>query len=584
MLSATRQKRDLQELPAAENPEPQDLPADPNYVEPGDLPKVDAGQTSTVAGTATVAVQPAAAAAALPAQQKEEKNDSNHAKKAGNEERGSEKEKETISTAATTKKTEESKNDFKKSDGKGTDKEEKGKSTAPSEKTNESDGKEQVKEDKKNTAGKEKPAAAIPEKTEEPKKDVKKPDEKEEVKEDKKNMEGNEKPAAATPEKTEESKKDIKKPDGKEEVKEEKKTAIAKQNEGSKNKEATKNDAQVAIPVVEAKDAIAATAPTKDNKNVQQLNFRADVSTKPISFESTANPEKVKDTVKEEKKVPASEALINTDGKSETVVAAGTITGPPLATTSPQAELGIPPLSKEGIEFFKQQELIQQLVDEKPPSAPLSSGFDSQPLDEKTQGLEYNKDEKVSLPNQSKPFLLSHPPLSGIVEPQMYEQIPELVTKEISRNPEISQVYFNWWKERERFEIQSYDPNVQEIILSPQLGYVLGYKQGSVLRPGTRAPYPPDLNGGVTQFGIYTRDLTENVIVGNDFTSLLRIVTVKSKPGEMDEQLYDSPMYVKVASRDISNICIEIRGMDGRLIPFAFGPVIITLHFKKLLY
>uniref|UniRef100_A0AC35GMI4 Uncharacterized protein n=1 Tax=Panagrolaimus sp. PS1159 TaxID=55785 RepID=A0AC35GMI4_9BILA len=253
--------------------------------------------------------------------------------------------------------------------------------------------------------------------------------------------------------------------------------------------------------------------------------------------------------------------------------------------------LPLPPLSKEGEAFIKTKEgeafmkLVKPIVGVEIPTPPLKYVSEyGVAMEENTKSLALNSE--VPLPPLTgilEPDVLSHPPLTDLITPQMYKDHPYLATKNVVRNPEISQIYFNWRKERERFQIMSYDTNVQEIFLSPQLGYVMGFKENIGLVPGTVAKYPPDLKG-LTQFGIYTKELSENVVVGNELTTLLRIVTVKSKPGEMDEQLYDSPMYVRVASRDISSINIELRGMDGRLIPFSFGPVIITLHFKKLLY
>uniref|UniRef100_A0A914R5V8 Uncharacterized protein n=1 Tax=Panagrolaimus davidi TaxID=227884 RepID=A0A914R5V8_9BILA len=246
------------------------------------------------------------------------------------------------------------------------------------------------------------------------------------------------------------------------------------------------------------------------------------------------------------------------------------------------SELPMPPLSEEGEAFMKTVKPIVGVEIPTPPS--IYAPEYGVAMEENTKSLALNSELPLPpLTGILEPNVLSHPPLSDLITPQMYKDHPYLATKNVVRNPEISQIYFNWRKERERFQIMSYDTNVQEIFLSPQLGYVMGFKENIGLVPGTIAKYPPDLKG-LTQFGIYTKELSENVVVGNELTTLLRIVTVKSKPGEMDEQLYDSPMYVRVASRDISSINIELRGMDGRLIPFSFGPVIITLHFKKLLY
>uniref|UniRef100_A0A914IDM0 Uncharacterized protein n=1 Tax=Globodera rostochiensis TaxID=31243 RepID=A0A914IDM0_GLORO len=77
--------------------------------------------------------------------------------------------------------------------------------------------------------------------------------------------------------------------------------------------------------------------------------------------------------------------------------------------------------------------------------------------------------------------------------------------------------------------------------------------------------------------------LTENVIIGNTLSSLLRVVSVTGAvQGEYNEKIYDSPIYARVLPREISEIEIELRTMDsGRLVPFAYGTTMVVLIFKK---
>ena len=46
---------------------------------------------------------------------------------------------------------------------------------------------------------------------------------------------------------------------------------------------------------------------------------------------------------------------------------------------------------------------------------------------------------------------------------------------------------------------------------------------------------------------------------------------------------YDSPLFNRVVAREVQELDIELRNLEGRLIPFEYGVVIITLIFKKII-
>ena len=74
------------------------------------------------------------------------------------------------------------------------------------------------------------------------------------------------------------------------------------------------------------------------------------------------------------------------------------------------------------------------------------------------------------------------------------------------------------------------------------------------------------------------------MIVGDQMSSLLQIVPVSGKGGEIIEKRYDTPMMSKVVSKELSEISVEIRSMEGRPINFDYGIVILTLIFKRAIY
>lgn len=71
------------------------------------------------------------------------------------------------------------------------------------------------------------------------------------------------------------------------------------------------------------------------------------------------------------------------------------------------------------------------------------------------------------------------------------------------------------------------------------------------------------------------------MMFGDKMTSLLRVVNVTSKPGDNVEQKFDTPMYKKVAAKEIEDIEIEVKTMTGEYVPFNYGEFIVTLSFVQ---
>ncbi|CAK5021550.1 unnamed protein product [Meloidogyne enterolobii] len=67
--------------------------------------------------------------------------------------------------------------------------------------------------------------------------------------------------------------------------------------------------------------------------------------------------------------------------------------------------------------------------------------------------------------------------------------------------------------------------SIKYLSFSPQLGYVLGFANPQHVQNNEIAKYGCDLRGGFSSFAIYAKGLTENMIVGNSLSSLLRIAS-----------------------------------------------------------
>ena len=149
----------------------------------------------------------------------------------------------------------------------------------------------------------------------------------------------------------------------------------------------------------------------------------------------------------------------------------------------------------------------------------------------------------------------------------------------------IDSINFDYNIDFARFRLVFTHSNIDHISLSPQLGYVLGFETPQNIQNKEIAKYGSDLRGGFSSFAVYANGLTENMIIGNSLSSLLRVVSVSgATPGEYNEKIYDTPIYARVLPREINEIEIELRTLDnGRLVPFAYGTVLIVLIFKKVI-
>lgn len=163
------------------------------------------------------------------------------------------------------------------------------------------------------------------------------------------------------------------------------------------------------------------------------------------------------------------------------------------------------------------------------------------------------------------------------------EEKKEAVKRPSSLNISPGGLYLFFLPDIGKFRFSINDTKINHIELSPQLGYALGFAKDQQILNGEVAKYRCDLNGGVNHLCVYT-NVSENMIIGDKMASVLRIVSVNGKPGEVIERSFDPPIYHRVVSKSINEIEIEIHDIEGRPIPFDYGVVLIGLQFKKAIY
>ena len=85
------------------------------------------------------------------------------------------------------------------------------------------------------------------------------------------------------------------------------------------------------------------------------------------------------------------------------------------------------------------------------------------------------------------------------------------------------------------------------------------------------------------QLYVYT-DICEPYTVGDTQASLLRIVSLdnsKFKYGCSAVQRFAPAHYIPLLYHNFNNIIIDIRDQHGHRIPFEFGTLTVTLHFRR---
>ena len=75
--------------------------------------------------------------------------------------------------------------------------------------------------------------------------------------------------------------------------------------------------------------------------------------------------------------------------------------------------------------------------------------------------------------------------------------------------------------------------------------------------------------------------MVEQLVVGDKIVPLLGIVPITGQHGEMVTTRFEHVQYIPVMSREFGTIETEIMDDTGRPVPFEWGKVTVTLHFRR---
>ncbi len=129
---------------------------------------------------------------------------------------------------------------------------------------------------------------------------------------------------------------------------------------------------------------------------------------------------------------------------------------------------------------------------------------------------------------------------------------------------------------------------VPSLKLSPVLQYMLGFATTdqnvlNITQNKTVAPYPPDIQGGLSALYIYS-DSAVPQIVGDQVAPLLHVIPVNTTGfsyGQVCTQIFYTPHYIPVVSRSLTSIQISINTDQDVPVGFNFGKSIVKLHFVQ---
>ena len=119
-----------------------------------------------------------------------------------------------------------------------------------------------------------------------------------------------------------------------------------------------------------------------------------------------------------------------------------------------------------------------------------------------------------------------------------------------------------------------------QLILSPLLQTMLGFKRAIFPPGGYMAEYVADITRSLSSLYVYC-PLIEPRMVGDAQVPLLRIVPVQGKDGDMVTRIFDPIQYCTLVQRRFQDIQIDIRDDMGQKVPFERGRVVVTLHCRK---
>ena len=123
--------------------------------------------------------------------------------------------------------------------------------------------------------------------------------------------------------------------------------------------------------------------------------------------------------------------------------------------------------------------------------------------------------------------------------------------------------------------------NKARLGLTGRFASMVGFdKKDVMITKNTEAPLPVDLEAGFHAMYLYT-DIVEPQLVGDSKVSLLKLVKCSGEFGDNVSVNFPNLQYVPVSVKSFETVEIDIKDDTQEKVPFEFGKVIVTLHFRQ---
>lgn len=113
------------------------------------------------------------------------------------------------------------------------------------------------------------------------------------------------------------------------------------------------------------------------------------------------------------------------------------------------------------------------------------------------------------------------------------------------------------------------------------VGALLGFKPDTLYSKTTTAPNAADLDYGFHNLYAYC-SLVQSQFLGDSQVQLLRAINVEGKDGDHITKSFLNPQYLSLNQKQFDSVEVSLRLDTGQKVPFEFGRVLLTLHFRKI--
>lgn len=129
---------------------------------------------------------------------------------------------------------------------------------------------------------------------------------------------------------------------------------------------------------------------------------------------------------------------------------------------------------------------------------------------------------------------------------------------------------------------RNFNKNIYSTDVNTDVDHVFKEKE-SYTSTSITGYHPVEITAGYQSLYLYS-DIVYPSLIGDTCAPILRLIEVprKYKFGDTVHLKYDKPHYRQLLCNNFETIELALYDDSGNLVPFKFGKIAVTLHFKKL--